>query len=166
MMNLYSWIMGIVGAICLTVLIDVMMQDGETKKYVKGITALIVLAVIIAPLPKLLNEGFEFDQTIQNYANTANKHSLNNDFIYAVNQEKADELSINSQYYLKQNGFENVKITCYVDYCSDFKLRLVNVDLSQLVINKNVENININDEIIQLVLKATGANKDQIVILN
>ena len=58
MNGISSWIMAIVGVSVLGVLVDLVMPNGQTKKYIKGIFAFIVVLVIISPLPNLLNKNF------------------------------------------------------------------------------------------------------------
>lgn len=69
-----AWIISIVGVICLGVLLEIVLPEGKTSKYVKGTFSLLVIFVIILPLPKLLNgeidlgkyeEIFKVDDSVQ-----------------------------------------------------------------------------------------------------
>lgn len=55
MSELYSWVLKIVGIVVIGVLIDIILPEGETHKYIKSIFACFVLFVIVSPLPKLLD---------------------------------------------------------------------------------------------------------------
>lgn len=48
-----AWIIGIVGVICLGVLLEIVLPEGQTGKYVKGAFSLLVIFVIVAPLPSV-----------------------------------------------------------------------------------------------------------------
>lgn len=48
-----AWIIGIVGVICLGVLLEIVLPEGQTGKYVKGAFSLLVIFVIVAPLPNV-----------------------------------------------------------------------------------------------------------------
>ena len=51
-----AWLLKITGVIALSTLSSLLIPNGQTKKYVKGIFALITLFVLVSPLPKLLND--------------------------------------------------------------------------------------------------------------
>ena len=55
-----GWILSVTAVICLTVLMDIVMPDGQMNKYVKGITSLIVVFVVISPLTALAKGKFDF----------------------------------------------------------------------------------------------------------
>ena len=48
-----GWVLSVTAVICLTVLLDIIMPDGQMKKYVKGIVSIIVIFVIITPLASI-----------------------------------------------------------------------------------------------------------------
>ena len=56
-----EWIMSIVGITALGVLMDILLPEGETNKYIKGIFALFTVFVIIYPLPKIANGDFDYN---------------------------------------------------------------------------------------------------------
>lgn len=53
-----AWLLKITGVIALSTLSSLLIPNGQTKKYVKGIFALITLFVLVSPLPKLLKSDF------------------------------------------------------------------------------------------------------------
>lgn len=50
-----SYILSIVGIILLGVIVDLMLVDGQVKKYVKSIFVLFVIFTLVAPLPNFVN---------------------------------------------------------------------------------------------------------------
>lgn len=54
-----GWILSVTAVICLTVLLDIIMPDGQMKKYVKGIVSIIVIFVIITPLASIAVGEFD-----------------------------------------------------------------------------------------------------------
>lgn len=60
-MSISGWVIGVTAAITVGTLADIVMADGSTKKFVKGVSALIVFAALIAPIPKLLGGDISFD---------------------------------------------------------------------------------------------------------
>lgn len=56
-----AWVLSIVGVICLGVLLEILLPEGQTSKYVKGAFSLLVIFVVIAPLPKLIKSAPDFN---------------------------------------------------------------------------------------------------------
>ncbi len=51
-----EWVISVAGVIMLGVLLEIVLPEGKTAKYVKGAFSLLVVFAIAAPLPKLLNK--------------------------------------------------------------------------------------------------------------
>lgn len=128
-----SWMMSIVGIVCLGVLLDLIMPEGQTSKYIKGIFSLLVIFVIVSPLPKLFGEGIDFkipESTIQ----------LNQEYLQDISDLKLvyKENSVDS--LLKKSGFDsNTKIKYENSDLS--KIQSVCVTLSNKVIDEKDKNI-------------------------
>lgn len=60
-MSISEWVMSVTSAIAVGTLADIIIADGGTKKFVKGIAALIVFAALIAPIPALFGGELDFD---------------------------------------------------------------------------------------------------------
>lgn len=54
-----AWLLSIVGVICLGLLLEIVMPEGQTTKYVRGAFSLLVIFVVIAPLPSLLGGDYK-----------------------------------------------------------------------------------------------------------
>lgn len=101
---LSAWITGIVGVICLGILLEIVLPEGQTSKYVKGAFSLLVVFVIAAPLPNMIG-------ALKNWEPTFSEIQPDEDFIAAsadvFTQEKADDLKA----YLALQGYETEDIT-------------------------------------------------------
>ena len=101
-MSFSVWISSIVVAVCLTVLIDIFLSDGETKKYVKSAASLVVFAVIISPIPSLFNKDIDFftasPQTVETSADSA--------YLSTYYSRKYSALEDSCEKLLDQKGFE------------------------------------------------------------
>jgi stage III sporulation protein AF len=56
-----EWLIGVVGIIALGLLLEILIPEGQTSKYVKGAFSLLVIFVVVSPLPKLLNGEYQLD---------------------------------------------------------------------------------------------------------
>lgn len=79
-----AWLLSIVGVIAIGVLLDILMPEGETNKYIKGIFSIVVVLVIVAPLPKLIKSDFNIEQI---FAGTGN-YEIDESFLDSVNNDK------------------------------------------------------------------------------
>ncbi len=160
MNGISSWIMAVVGISVLGVLVDLVMPDGQTKKYIKGVFAFIVVLVIISPLPSLLNKEFSINDIFEE-----NAIVIQEDFVYQVNRDRLETLENMIEADLKEQGISNVSIKISANiFTNKMKIEAVFVDLSQVVINQNLEHIDINELVAKSVLKYVSIEKNNIVI--
>lgn len=156
-----EWVMSIVGAIVLTILIDVIISDGEMKKYVKGITSLIVLSIIITPLPKLIQNENGYDKINTNGTVEVVNSDINYEFLEETKQKQFDNLSKACLILLNEKGISKVKIT-HKFVCIDgvVKIEKILIDCTDLVIKEGFENINIKDTIVSIVTEVYKVMSD------
>ncbi|MCI6542636.1 MAG: stage III sporulation protein AF [Firmicutes bacterium] len=160
MNGISSWIMAVVGISVLGVLVDLVMPDGQTKKYIKGVFAFIVVLVIISPLPSLLNKEFSINDIFEE-----NAIVIQEDFVYQVNRDRLETLENMIEADLKEQGISNISIKISANiFTNKMKIEAVFVDLSQVVINQKLEHIDINELVAKSVLKYVSIEKNNIVI--
>lgn len=126
-----AWLLKITGVIALSTLSSLLIPNGQTKKYVKGIFALITLFVLVSPLPKLLKSDFS---GFPNAFDTATELEIDETFLYGVatNAYKTQERNIEK--FLKEKGIE-AKVKFVVKSETSSEIDYVNVILS----NKSFE---------------------------
>ena len=161
-----GWIIAIVGSICLTALIDILLQDGETKKYVKTILSLIVFSVILAPIPKLLNSENTQNTLNTNDAVLSYEDDLNLSYLYELEQRKCENLKNSCEKSLKNIGIENVTISAHISYEKDPKIVKIWVDLKNAVITNRNENIDITKETKYVICSVYGVDENCVEIIS
>ena len=160
-----EWILSIVGSIVLSTLIDVMLTDGETKKYVKGICSLIVFSIILAPLPNIISNdsyvGIEFE-------NNSTETSVNVDFLYDFERRRAESIKNLCIVELKEKGIDKVEIVPVVSYLNNsVEITEIQVNAINLVITTDLDNIDIISEtIIDVVSKSFSVSTNCVKVLN
>lgn len=80
-MNLTGWVMSVTAAIAVSALADIVIADGNTRKFVKSATALIVFAVLIAPIPALIKNADYTDSFVAEY--------VDDEYLYQSSVSKA-----------------------------------------------------------------------------
>lgn len=121
-----AWIISIVGVVVLGVLVDVMLPEGSTAKYIKGVFGLIALAVMIAPLPKLFNKDFNFENLISD--NTAQIQTDNN-FIKDVMGDYKLKVVDKIEKVLDEEGIEYDYVIVYLDNSQVYEIDYISICL-------------------------------------
>ena len=158
-----SWILSIAGIVCLSVLVELVLPDGQMNRYIKGIFSFIVVFIIISPLPKLLNKNidissiFSYEQSFQ----------LDEEYLYQLNLDKLNSLQSAIEKEIKTNGYENVALYINADiFNNEMQIKSVSVDLTQLVILENAEHrdiVKIKNHITTIVKKHIDIDEEMIM---
>lgn len=131
-----AWLLKITGVIALSALSSLLIPNGQTKKYVKGIFALITLFVLVSPLPKLLKSDFS---GFPNAFDTAGELEIDETFLHGVatNAYKTQERNIEK--FLKEKGIE-AKVKFVVKSETSSEIDYVNVILSDKSFERDKSN--------------------------
>lgn len=151
-----SWILSIVGIVCLGVIIDIFIPEGQTNKYIKGIFSLLIVFVIISPLPKFLNNDFNLNK-ILNEVNT----EVDLNFISNINKQKAKAITDLIVAELKNENIElnGLEINCnYLQ--EEFEIMSIFVDISNIKEENKNETKNL---IIKIIVNNININKEKII---
>lgn len=131
-----KWILSIAGIICTSVLIELVLPDGQINRYIKGILSFIIVLVIITPIPKLLNSEYDFS----NIFNYENNIEVDEDYLYQLNLNKINVAKTKIEEDLTKRGYKNIEIYINADiFENQMKYKSINVDLTRLVISQNAE---------------------------
>ena len=129
-----AWILSIAGVVVVGVIIDLILPDGQMTKYIKGVVAIITVLVIVTPLTAISSNDVSF--------NIDNNIVIDNELIYTINENKIQELNDIIEERLESSGYDNVDIIISADlYSYELQIEKVFVDLSQVVINEDLANI-------------------------
>lgn len=93
------WIMSIVGVISLGILLEIVLPEGQTAKYVKGAFSLLVVFVIAMPLPNLLGKEWKLDLSGSTFA-------VDEDFINSTQAMYSGGVENTLKSALKEQGYE------------------------------------------------------------
>ena len=160
MSSISAWILSIAGISVIGVLVELILPNGQTKKYVKGVFAFVVVMVIITPLPKIFRSDFRVDDIFEE-----NAIIIQEDFVYQINRDRLEKIEEMIESDLSDEGFEKAKVKINANiFTTDMTIDAVFVDLSELVITKKAEHKNTNEVVINSVLKYVSVNKSDIVI--
>ena len=131
-----AWLLKITGVIALSALSSLLIPNGQTKKYVKGIFALITLFVLVSPLPKLLKSDFS---GFPNAFDTAGELEIDETFLYGVVTNAYKTRERNIEKFLKEKGIE-AKVKFVVKSETSSEIDYVNVILSDKSFERDKSN--------------------------
>ncbi len=163
-----SWAQGIIIAVIIATIIEMLVPDGNCKKYIKVVIGVYILFSIISPvITKITGKGFNISEefNLEEFYAEADSKSIYNDLnsnnsnnikdIYITNL-KAD---ISSK--LKNKGYEVISCEIQIKDEETYEIKSLNLSLKKINENKDSENSN-ND--IQNVEKVQEVNEISIEI--
>lgn len=156
-----KWILSIAGIICASVVIELVLPEGQMNRYIKGILSFVIVLVIILPVPKLLRSEYNYSD-IFNYENNI---EVDEDYLYQLNLDKINALKEDIENDILKHGYKNVKVYISADiFENQMSYKSINVDLTRLVISENAEHNDITKiklditDIIQNYIQIGGEN--------
>ena len=145
-----SWITSIVGCVLLTSLIDLCLQDGETKKFVKIVCSLLVFTVILAPFTSLLSsdESLFTPFSVKTENSYESEYALKEQaFIISIKEKEYENLKSKVISSLKNKGIEGIEISVVYDSANNAEILKILVNTQNSVIIDETANIDISKEI-------------------
>ncbi len=141
MNSISSYILTIAGVVLISVIVELVMPDGQMNKYIKSVFSFFIVGVIIAPLPNILSN--------KNLTSVfeVGEYQLQEDYLYALNCSKIEILQGEEEEFLMKQGYKKVKLVFYAKdlYNSELKIDKVKINLKNLIIEQNVEHKDINE---------------------
>lgn len=81
-----SWVQGIILAVIIATIIEIILPEGNNKKYVKTIIGIYIMFVIVQPLiSKMLNKDVNIESIMQNTTSTMSKLETNHNITIETN---------------------------------------------------------------------------------
>lgn len=154
-----GYILSILGITMAGVMLDIIIPSGNTSKYIKSLFGIFVLAVIISPVVKFLNNNHDFKLEYIDY-------EVNQTLLNYINNQKIIALSENIEGELENNGFNNIDIK--INYSTEDNILIYNsceINLKNLVIVEDKQHINKYEFIIEVVKTHTSLT-DEVIIFH
>ena len=153
-----AWALGIAASVLIVALADIAMPEGEVKKYIKGIAALLIVAAVLQPLPALIRG--EAADALQQSSDSEDRLSPDATYLAEV-ERKNDLLRIDvCKRKLRAEGIDNVSIAVI----GTGEGKLVTVDLSAAFLPEGASHINMDETIRNTVCTVFGIGRSQTLI--
>lgn len=123
-----GWMIAIAGVVMLGVLIEIIMPEGESKKYIGGVFALIVVLVIVSPLPKLLGSK---SGVFSSWGQKEDQIGISQPWVQSVNERKLESDRQKATMFLEKKGFENANVVMICTNETIYRVERIRIDLNR-----------------------------------
>lgn len=139
---LNSWLQGIIVAVIIVTIIEMILPNGTSKKYIKVVLGVYVVFSVISPIiSKFFNSNFEISSliNIENYNKKLQSYEENSTSIDKTNEKNIKEIYENSlkndmKSKIKEKGYLVKNIQIKLEDNKDYSIK--NIEL-QIVKNNN-----------------------------
>lgn len=131
-----SWLLGLVGITLLSVLVDILLPEGQTNKFIKGIFSILVVFTLITPIIKLKNADFDFSTIF-----AQNQISVSESFLQKANDREVEKLGKSLESELSKNGIKIEKLVLNVKDGNINNIENVSVKTTQTEKSETIKEI-------------------------
>ena len=157
-----AWIISVAAVGVLTVLLELLLIEGQVKKYITGFVRLLLIITMISPLIKLVGGEINFDIESETEA-VSNNYEYYEDYVGNMRIEKAKNAIYED---LITEGFciQDIVINYHRDayYTLLIDEVVINVDCS--CINENLSNIILKNKVMSIVRERLDISEEKIII--
>lgn len=161
MSALAAWITAIFVAVVIAIGAELLFSDTRMSKFIRSVTAIVILLVIVMPIPALVKNGFSIggDDTAEN------NMQLDESFIGFVDEKRINAVEAALVGEIKNAGISGaaVKIT-RAGNGEKTKIVQVEINLADSVIDEKLGHINMNELAVTTVCKYLNIEKSKVVV--
>lgn len=161
MSALAAWITAIFVAVVIAIGAELLFSDTRMSKFIRSVTAIVILLVIVMPIPALVKNEFSIggDDTAEN------NMKLDESFIGFVDEKRINAVEAALVGELKNAGISGaaVKIT-RAGNGEKTKIVQVEINLADSVIDEKLGHINMNELAVTTVCKYLNIEKSKVVV--
>lgn len=153
-----GYILSILGIVIAGVVIDIIIPSGSINKYIKSIYAIFVVAVLLMPLIKFLNQNHGFQVSYSDYEFQENLMNF-------IHNKRVEGLENEIENYFEIEGFKSIDIDINFSIeNNEIIYKICQVNLKNLEISTDKQHINRYEFIKEVVNSYTNLSSEEIVI--
>ncbi len=155
-----KWILSIFVAVIIGVVVDLLFSGSRMSKMIRCVTATVTLVIIVMPLPSMIKSGFGAGETVFEYNPQTDEH-----FLSYVTDKKLEVLADSVEDMLEKEGISGANVTIDAEKEGDeINIVQVVINLSNSVIDENLQHINKNELATDKTVEYLGVDKSRIVV--
>lgn len=161
MSALAAWITAIFVAVVIAIGTELLFSDTRMSKFIRSVTAIVILLVIVMPIPALVKNGFSIggDDTAEN------NMQLDESFIGFVDEKRINAVEAALAGELKNAGISGAAVKiARAGNGEKTKIVQVEINLADSVIDEKLGHINMNELAVTTVCKYLNIEKSKVVV--
>jgi stage III sporulation protein AF len=155
-----QFVITIIGISAISILIDILLPEGQTNKYIKGIFSVITLLVIVSSLINLFDKNININDLLQ----VDSELNADQETLKEIMEDKYKIMEEDTERILEMNNYKNIEIYIYYDISNPNVIKKVVIDIQNYVIENENTHINNIKSIKQIVKLRTNVNEEIIEI--
>ena len=154
-----TYIISVLGIVIISCLVEIILPSGQTAKYIKSITAIFVVYVLINPVITFLKSDFDIKKYIVS-ADLSYDHELLN----SLYSEQIETRQTDIENQLKDEGYDGVEVSFVYEIVeSEINIQKVKINIDKLVITAGNSNINKYQFIRQVVMSNVAIKEEDVI---
>ena len=161
MSALAAWITAIFVAVVIAIGAELLFSDTRMSKFIRSVTAIVILLVIVMPMPALVKNRFSIggDDTAEN------NMQLDESFIGFVDEKRINAVEAALGGELKNAGISGAAVkSTRAGNGEKTKIVQVEINLADSVIDEKLGHINMNELAVTTVCKYLNIEKSKVVV--
>lgn len=161
MSALAAWITAIFVAVVIAIGAELLFSDTRMSKFIRSVTAIVILLVIVMPMPALVKNRFSIggDDTAEN------NMQLDESFIGFVDEKRINAVEAALVGELKNAGISGAAVKiARAGNGEKTKIVQVEINLADSVIDEKLGHINMNELAVTTVCKYLNIEKSKVVV--
>ncbi len=161
MSALAAWITAIFVAVVIAIGAELLFSDTRMSKFIRSVTAIVILLVIVMPMPALVKNRFSIggDDTAEN------NMQLDESFIRFVDEKRINAVEAALVGELKNAGISGAAVKiARAGNGEKTKIVQVEINLADSVIDEKLGHINMNELAVTTVCKYLNIEKSKVVV--
>lgn len=148
-----SWLLSIVGVIFLGVLFDLIYPCGKTNTLCKTIFSVVAVVLMLTPILNFNIQDLTF------------KSEVEQELIENLNESKINLIKMKIDAHLYNSGINGVNVKIDANLSNNvFEVDKIYIDTTNLVLTKNITNINKYEVIIEEISSLLKIDKEKVVV--
>ena len=144
-----GWILSIVGTVLTVTLAEVMLPEGQTAKFIKGVISLMIIYVVIAPIPALLQSKIDVNAF---FDFSSGGYRSDESFIEIIKEDKQSAISREFNQAFEERGLTSASVAVLLDG---------NYEVAQVLLTTSKRDL---DEAYRLIVHSLGVKEERIVV--
>ena len=161
-MDFSAWVLSIVGIVLLTLVVDIVLPEGQTGKYIKSVLSIITVFVIASPVPTLLSGDIDVSGVMSDY----DAADVDEAFLQDLFETRMEAVKDTLESEFAEEGVSGVKID--ISYEKDgyvFEIKKILLDTTDAVIDGSDKNINIKETVRGVTQNALDVPSDMVEVI-